>query len=169
MGAKYALTCLTVLCVSAAIGAMLYVARQSAATDLGATGTDSVMIPSRTPTRTARDAAIEGTRGWAASFCEQKPVLIDAFLTTYSDARNRLRESDDEPPDGPPPGKGPVSDDGKVWLVRMGGKLCIPRGPGPADASWKRQRHPGWMFAIIDAKTGRTVQYGTKGAQFPIR
>ncbi|MDP9380435.1 MAG: hypothetical protein M3Q29_09850 [Chloroflexota bacterium] len=169
MVAMYALARITALFVAAAIGVVFSVTRQSTATDLGAASADSVMIPSFTPTGTARDAAIKTGCYWAAGFCEQNPVLIDAFLTTYSDARNRLRESDDKPPDGPLPGKRPVPDDAKVWLVRMGGKLCIPRGPGPADASWKRKRHPAWMSAVINAETGRTIQYGTHGPHFPIR
>ncbi len=164
---KYVLVGLTTLLVITAIAVMIHGGRQETAIVQGSSPAQLMAIPSPAATTTPRDRAINGARGWASHFGEQNPTLIDAFLTTFSDAQHRLRESDNEPPDGPPPGKGMVPNDGKVWLVRMRGNFYIPRGPGPARDN--PQRHPAWMFAIIDAKTGQTVAYGTCGLDCPIR
>ena len=163
---KYALPGVTVLLVVAAIGAMSYPGRRGyqAASSPAAPPT---ALPSPAAARMTREGAIGAARGRAATMGEANPVLVDAFTTTLSDVRHRLRPSDGAPSDGPPPGKALVPEDARVWMVRMRGEFEPPSGPGPVVEN--PRRHPGWMYAVFDAEAGTMITWGLRGKATPIR
>ena len=108
----------------------------------------------------SRTAAIEFGRMRAASFGEADPALIDALVTTLSDARRRLASPDGTVKGSYKAGWGP---DHLVWLVRMRGTFKPPHPPRPVPPT------EGWMYTVVDATTGQTIQSGFAPSTWPLR
>lgn len=117
---------------------------------------------------TTRDQAIGLAKRLSMRLSEDNPVLIDAVLTTQKDARDRLRDPDGTPSDGPDPRSTGIPPDAAVWLVRMRGSF-VADAVGPGDEGKVFPPTPGWMFVVINAANGQVLGYGIMPQEFPIR
>ncbi len=115
----------------------------------------------------SRDWAINGMLDRAQAFGEREPQLLESTLTTYSEARNRVDPSGGQKPESPPV----LPDAAPVWFVRANGTFSAPHGMVQFDQK-TGQRIPqkpkaGWMYTIIDAQTGKTLESGFRGRPSP--
>lgn len=111
--------------------------------------------------------AIENMLARAQAFGEREPQLLESTLTTYSEARNRVDPSEGQKPESLPI----LPDAAPVWLVRASGTFVAPHAMVQIDEK-TGQRIPqkprvGWMYTIIDAQTGKTLQSGFRGQPAP--
>jgi hypothetical protein len=112
-----------------------------------------------------REWAIEMTMERAHAYGEHAPELIEDSLTTYHVARARVALGDkvETPPALP--------DDAPVWFVRARGSFVDPHPMRAIDKRTgevvPRQPKVGWMYSMIDAQTGRTLQSGFRGVPAP--
>lgn len=124
-----------------------------------------VLTPMPTPQVRSRSDAIRFARSSARSFSEPNPVLIDAALLPYAQAIRRVRAADTPPGDGHDAAGAGWTEDKLVWVVRMrGDSFRPPMGPNAETAPPLR----GWMFVLLDTKTGWPMFEGYHPASVPI-
>ena len=121
--------------------------------------------PTPTPysKKVSHQAAVEYGRMQAKAYGEENPVLVEAVETTLNEANARLNP-DGNPADGPV--RPVVPGDSPVWLVRMRGNFMPahqappPPGADPTKVAANRGPREGWMFIVVDAQTGKSIESG---------
>ena len=111
----------------------------------------------------SRDAALDLGRTRAIAFGESNPTPIDAAIMTLVEAQRKVFP-EGGPIDGPVEGQSVAPSHTRVWLVRMRGAFKAPHGPRPS--CWRTH---GWMYAIVEVETGRTISSGFRSDAMPVR